>query len=290
MVEAYLTRKARSAWPDAAVFKEPDGSFTLERPDLEALQLGPAFPAAKGALLTLIGYKPAQRETVAHRRPFLEVFPTRDVWRYSIGAGCLGRRPELAALVGQCIEAWNNIELQMGLALGALLKAESQAAVEAFLAIRRSGSQKDVIASVARVQLTGQDLEVCLALLTLYAGETSRNDLAHGIYGCSDDDPDVLLWTSIADHGNFLINIYAAEHRGELVEDPHDQLREKMWVYTKADLERALADLKELCQATQWFHLRHKSRGEESSLALKRMLRMPQVVEAVARLKRKNPG
>jgi hypothetical protein len=38
---------------------------------------------------------------------------------YSIGAGVIGQRPELASLVGQCIAMWTDIELQMALSLGA---------------------------------------------------------------------------------------------------------------------------------------------------------------------------
>ena len=59
-VEAYLSRRAQTAWPGAVVYREDDGRFLLERPSLEAVQLGATFPEAKRALLVLIAAARAQ--------------------------------------------------------------------------------------------------------------------------------------------------------------------------------------------------------------------------------------
>lgn len=48
--EEYLSRLASKSWPGAKVYREADGTFTLERPGLEALQIGKEFPLAKRAL------------------------------------------------------------------------------------------------------------------------------------------------------------------------------------------------------------------------------------------------
>ena len=71
------------------------------------------------------------------RRPFLQVAKSaKSGMSYAIGPGQINSRPELASLVGQCIAMWTEIELQMGLSLGAILKTNSEAAVALFLAAK----------------------------------------------------------------------------------------------------------------------------------------------------------
>jgi hypothetical protein len=53
-VEDYLSRRAQAVWAGALVYREPDGTFTLERPKLEPVRLGSEFPIAKRALHTMI--------------------------------------------------------------------------------------------------------------------------------------------------------------------------------------------------------------------------------------------
>ena len=86
---------------------------------------------------------------------------------YSVGPDAINQRPELASLVGQCIAMWSDVELQMALSLGAVLKTNSDAAVALFLAIRTSRTQRDALSTVARVLLIADDLDAFEALLVV---------------------------------------------------------------------------------------------------------------------------
>jgi hypothetical protein len=57
------------------------------------------------------------------RKPFLQIY--KPGMHYAIGPNAIGDRPELASLVGRCIAIWSDIELQVGLSLGAILKANN---------------------------------------------------------------------------------------------------------------------------------------------------------------------
>jgi hypothetical protein len=63
-IESLLTRHAAQMWPGAVVYRETDGSFTLERPRREALGLGMNFGRAREALseIRLVEYQ--------RRKPF----------------------------------------------------------------------------------------------------------------------------------------------------------------------------------------------------------------------------
>lgn len=52
--EDYLTRRARAEWPDALVYREPDGTIWLQRLQAARTKLGSAFPLAKRALHRMI--------------------------------------------------------------------------------------------------------------------------------------------------------------------------------------------------------------------------------------------
>ena len=77
------------------------------------------------------------------RKPFLGFY--QPGMAYDIGPDAIAKRPELAALVGQCIAMWSDVELQMALSLGAILKTNSDAAVALFLAIKTSKAQRDAL-------------------------------------------------------------------------------------------------------------------------------------------------
>src|SRR2546423_695227 len=147
------------------------------------------------------------------RQPFSQLYKTE--MHYAIGVGALNKRPELASLVGQCIALWTDIELQMALALAAILKADNPSSVALFLAIRTSPTRREALAAVARNMLAGDDLDAFEALLIVYQSlEKQRNALAHGVYGYSDSIEDALLWDSIQNHADFLLNVYVAEYKG----------------------------------------------------------------------------
>ena len=131
----------------------------------------------------------------------------------------------------------------------------------------------------------------CSKLCSLYTGvsEKQRNDLAHGLFGFSNAIPDAVLWSDIQDHANFLINVYLQEYKGVPFADPHERLRNTMFVYTRQDLETLLADLKDLQYAAFCFHAHHQPRAKTYNY-LNDILAMKQIKEALKIVRRKAQG
>jgi hypothetical protein len=158
------------------------------------------------------------------RQPFLPKYKDQP---FGIGLGSIDQRPELASLIGKCIAAWSNVDLQMALVLAALLRTDTDAALAVYLVLRRHASQREALESAAKSSLSGDDLDICLALLAIHKQtDGDRNALAHGIFGVMNGVPDTLLWTSTADHAYFLTEVYAKESAGEHVADRHKRLKE----------------------------------------------------------------
>jgi hypothetical protein len=198
------------------------------------------------------------------RQPFLNICNLDTP--YTVGPGVINNRPEQASLIGQCIAMWSDIELQMALSLGAILKTSSDAAVALFLSIKTSRTQREALETIARLLLVGNALDAFEALMSVYGSlEKQRNALAHGLYGVSDALPDAVLWCDIQDHANFLINVYLSEYKGTPLVDPHEKLRRDMYVYRSQDLKELLRDLTELQKAASLFHCYHQPRDPKPS-------------------------
>lgn len=173
------------------------------------------------------------------RQPFLPAFKDKF---YGIGVDSGAERPEMMSLIGQCIAAWSHVELTMALVLAALLKTNTDAAMAVYLVLRRHADQRSAIQNAARIVLSDGDFDVLMAILALHKqADGERNDLAHGIFGVMDEVPDALLWTNISDHSHFLTEVYAGKAPSG---DSHKRLRQTMFVYKKADIERILNNIK----------------------------------------------
>ena len=124
------------------------------------------------------------------------------------------------------------IQLQAALILGALLKANTDAAVAVFLSLRNSKTRRDALNAAADAMLKGEERDTFGAVF-LFAGtvEKERNALAHGIWGYSADIPDAVLWTPLDAHAHFLIQTYKRDAARTHTSDPHTDLKRAMFVY-----------------------------------------------------------
>jgi len=173
---------------------------------------------------------------------------------YQIGHDCLMRRPQLAVIVAGCNDLWSNIELQLSLTLGAILDSNSPAAVGVYLSLRNSRAQRDALTAAAQVTLRADDLAVFSCVMRLHERYGSqRNDLTHGIFGVTDENPHVLLWHPSAKHAAWLIDTYHREGRMEAFL-PHERLKDEMFVYRADDLMEIYNDLAELRWASFYLH------------------------------------
>ncbi len=164
------------------------------------------------------------------------------------------RRPHLAVIIAGCNDLWSNIELQLSLTLGAILDSSSPAAVGVYLSLRNSRAQRDALTAAAQVTLRDADLAVFNCVMRLHERYGAyRNDLTHGIFGLTDENPDVLLWHPSGKHAAWLIDTYHREGRMEAFQ-PHERLKEEMFVYSKEDLIEIYDDLAELRWASFYLH------------------------------------
>jgi hypothetical protein len=163
-----------------------------------------------------------------------------------IGTHAIPMRPEHFAIVGKCLAAWPHIEAEMALMLGQLLGANNAATLAVFQMLRRSSMQRDAMLEAARVVLSETDKELITAILDVHKSiEKERNALAHGHLGVYSELGDGILWLSAANYVSF-----KAEHvlKGDRTHDraKSDKLNSALSYYTKADLERILADIDKL--------------------------------------------
>jgi hypothetical protein len=132
------------------------------------------------------------------RQPLLPILcRTRTAGaQIQVGTHALGQRPELEALIANCLMAWSPMEAEMALLLAHLLGVPGSGAVLAvFHSLRRSALQREVILKAARVTLESADRELLSAILNVHKSiETERNALAHGHFGIYTNLPDGLIW------------------------------------------------------------------------------------------------
>lgn len=222
------------------------------------------------------------------RQPFLPTYSRIN--HYGVGRGSLQKRPELAAIIAQCMEVWANAELQMGLTLGAMLGSQSEAAVAMFLSLRNARARREVISAAANVALSGQELDALEAVLSLYESiGKHRHDLSHGIYGYSDELPDAILWTESSKHSHFLIEVYYNESNNIPMQDRHARMKKDLFVYTKNDL----IEIAKLLDSFWWVSFRlHTSMRKDSlsSQEFQNLLSLPLVSKEISRIQegRKN--
>lgn len=176
------------------------------------------------------------------RQPYLPHFSHLD---FAVGAGVLDNRPELAARLGRCIAVWSYADNEMGHLLGILLETNAPVAQEVFGQLRRSAKQIEVLEIAARHKLFERELELFNSIVGAYKYlEKERNCLAHGCFGVASNDETVLLWLPVKDHLEFQTGVLSKLANGVNVEDLHEHLRTRMYVYRESDLSGIEDDMK----------------------------------------------
>jgi hypothetical protein len=73
------------------------------------------------------------------RQPFL---PTYKGERSGFMAGMIDHRPDFVAVIGRCITLWPYVEHNLALILGFFLKADNEATIAMFTALRQGGRKE----------------------------------------------------------------------------------------------------------------------------------------------------
>lgn len=146
----------------------------------------------------------------------------------------LKKRPELAAIVAQCIGISSETEMWIGVTLAGFLKADYAAAVAMLNSVQSRSAQMAMFRAAAAHSISEQDdRDLLEAILTgaISPAFTERDRMAHWLWGVSDVLPDdLLLMEPIADQDH-MVGMFKGE--------PFRLPRDHIFVFRKLDLEAA---------------------------------------------------
>jgi hypothetical protein len=222
------------------------------------------------------------------RQPLSYVKPKAKV---RFAANALGERPELAALVGECIGFWSQVEAQLAVLLSAIMKAETAITAAVFLSIRNSRAQREALTAAAEIGLTSRELEMFHAVAIVYQSlDNQRVDLAHGIFVVSDDLPDAILWIDSKDFAQHSLDFWTelmsrADSLAPLRAE--ETVRSVLFVYKNNDLVQLRDEIKEFWHAVFVFlqYLRAPQKTHLDEEQFQTLYTLPQIQRALVRLR-----
>lgn len=219
------------------------------------------------------------------RQPFL---PTYKDTPTSMGADMIERLPRVAELVGRIAINWSGVDLQLSLTLGSLIGVENAAAVAVFLALRQHRTQREALQAAAEKTITGVLKDVFEAILCIHRRlDRQRNDVVHGIWGRAEATPDGIIWSSLQDHANMLLNDYHLERTGKLsAEERPTQITKEYFVVRYEDLEDLNQSIIKLARLIGSFQAHLRYRGQPAGVnAYNDLLNDPMLREALPEIK-----
>jgi hypothetical protein len=191
-----------------------------------------------------------------------------------MGPDSLIERPEHAALIGQSCAAWSYVEAEMAVLLGALLGANSEAAIAVYQTLRRAAARVAAINAAAQIVLTPQEKELIEAIFNIHqSAEAERNALSHGCFIAVESMPDAIVWIESSKFS--LASVKYHHHHsnsymlfGALIalEDMGKQLADDIFYYTIDDLKSIVLQIKTVREILQNLvsYLMHRSNSRRS--------------------------
>lgn len=155
---------------------------------------------------------------------------------FTVSPDALGNRPQLAALVAQCIAAFARVDIRWATVLSAALAVEEELALEIYLVLRSDTSRANVFDTVLKTRLSKEDYdEACALRKEMKSLVGRRNEFAHDVWGISPDLPDEAILVPAAEAIRWL----SAQTTLGMDELPGQR-------HTVAETERYLADVTDL--------------------------------------------
>jgi len=222
------------------------------------------------------------------RQPLLYVRPKA---KYRFAANALAERPQLAALVGECIAFWSQVEAHIAILLSAIMKAETAITATVFLSIRNSRAQREALTAAAEIGLSGRELEMFRAIAIVYQSlDNQRADLAHGIFAVSEDLPEAVLWIDSKDFAKHNLDFWTELMSQENPLAPlqaSETVRAALSVYRKEDLVQLRDEIKDFWHAVFLFmhYLRMPHKSDLNEQQFQKLYTFPQIQRALARLR-----
>lgn len=177
------------------------------------------------------------------RQPLLSKCPNSGI---SFGAGFLEQRPKAAALIGECIAGWTEVELQTARLLSKMLHANTEPAIALYLSLANERAKSDALKSIAEYAFSGQDLALFHAILKAKNSVgAQRNALAHGLFGVASDEAEGVAWISTKDRIKHMLEMNKDIAHSRDAAD-YLKLKEFVSVYTISDLDELLQQIADI--------------------------------------------
>ena len=92
------------------------------------------------------------------------------------------------------LTAWGKLDTEMGVVFGSFLNTQAHIGVAVYNQLTNLNTQEAALRAVAKLVLDKDQMDLFLALLKLARGpRDQRNEMAHGVWGFSEDVPDALV-------------------------------------------------------------------------------------------------
>jgi hypothetical protein len=204
-------------------------------------------------------------------------------------ASPLSERPEIAALVGECIALWSQVEAHLAVLLSAIMKTETAIAAAVFLSIRNSRAQREAMNVAAKVGLDGRELEMFSAISLVYQSlDAQRTDLAHGLFGIHEEMSDAILWVEASNYTRHNVEWSAGlnnQSLAALASPPFDErVKSDTFVYKKTDLISLRDEIKDFWKAVFFFGIYLKM-PKTTEDVFQQLYDVPPIQRALVRLR-----
>lgn len=161
------------------------------------------------------------------------------------------KNPELSGRVLMVLSAWGKLDTEMGVVFASFLNTQAEIGVAIYNQLTNQNTQDGAMRSAASLVLDRHQLDLFLALMKVAKGpRDQRNEMAHGIWGFSEDLPDALLLLNpkialklrgqVVAASEFLKSLGpgAAVTDGMLTRITNSpRIGEDIWVYRQPDLD-----------------------------------------------------
>lgn len=192
--------------------------------------------------------------------------------------GVMADHPDLAILVVQILAAWSHTENTLGRFLAACLHADSSAGLAMYLSLSGGEARRAVLEAAAVNSLDSDKLDLFrITMKAIKSVRDRRNQLAHGLWGKSNDIPGALLLQSPND------DIIHYDNIMKRVDPPYDR---SIMVFRKNDLLSDLKDAEGAASAVTCLWFVCSSVGDDGDKNREHLLSLPLVKRHLPSIKK----
>jgi hypothetical protein len=167
--------------------------------------------------------------------------------KWKMGTATRRLRPQHIAKIGECLTQWPDVDTQLALLLASLTRANADAMVAVYAALRRSTPRVEAIKAAASVSLDKRGQALVEAIIRFVERvEVGRNALAHGHWGVSDFIPEGILWM----HGITTIDFHVKHRQTEIINGQpfRANIQSDIFYYRLKDFDEISRNISLLCE------------------------------------------